>query len=112
MKRESYEERKARLAQIPMPPIPPNCEQFIDGKYFEPGFPFITTYDRRDVVTLDRIITTLRRTVAAVAEVAWMVEAERLDDGNATCMHCECWRDDVRAAMENAQAWRKWGRAK
>lgn len=103
------------------PPIPPGCEHFL--RCPEWAFVFPTRYDqdpREGLVDLhydgrEHLDDKRASIIAAVAEVAWLREAERLgigwrmafDAGNDRL--CQITHRQRVEAEDNARAWRKWG---
>ena len=87
------------------PPIPPNCP------YFE-GNDFVDQNGARwntDCLDLfDHYNTAMRPIIAAVAEVAWRKEAERLRAIRGCATSCIA----MVKACDNADLWREWGQGK
>lgn len=105
------------------PPIPPGCEYFKISTTGRPMFMVRSRNGRRHWVEIAKLLRIdagyWRPIIAAVAEVAWRREADRIVDvtehgvyegGGMHYQHAKmeaCLK--VNAAIDNAAQWRAWG---
>lgn len=103
------------------PPIPPGCAYFStqdEGPNQEPSYWFGFKWAEFGSAGIERDVTEclchcddrIRPIIAAVAEVAWLREAERLER-ETPAVPIEAWEKakyGVWAARDNARAWRRW----
>ena len=99
------------------PPIPPNCPYFFenkDGAFFSvvDGQKPLMQQVGATIIRLCNVSPEWRPIIAAVAEVAWRKEAERLEEQRSGCNDeaefCRVGREIV-DVLSNAAHWRAWG---
>ena len=102
------------------PPIPPNCPYFFenkDGAFFSvvDGQKPLMQQVGATIIRLCNVSPEWRPIIAAVAEVAWLREAERIyqeakaDDCADLIFHEGNEDNGYFVATRNAHAWREWG---
>ncbi len=96
------------------PPVPPNCEFFEFNPVAGYGWFFKIKNDRgTDVVYLDGVATNYaqlasrRKLIAMVSSCAWLDEVERIQ--NLTKGTRQPYAPGHTEAIQNAEAWKKWG---
>ncbi len=96
------------------PPIPPNCDLFYEPNAAKGPYWIINNLAETSICLVDTDADD-RMVIAAVAEVAWRIEVDRLDialgdicdPANNPSVELA---DEYDAAIQNAYEWREWGR--